>query len=189
MEGLTMKAIGTMWTAVAAAALCSTVSGSELQGSAALKSVDISRCVGIAGPQERLECYDAAGAQALKSTTRPQSAGAADPQVTTAATVPSAAAASRDAPPAVVDSARPIKPADGRTQIDATVASLRTARDGSWIIVLSNGQVWQQTDLEKLDLKKGYSVRIYPSIWGPGFRLSAHEIRGFIQVTRVAAKP
>ncbi len=173
-----MKAIGMIWTAVAAAALCSTVSGSELQGSAALKSVDISRCVGIAGSQERLECYDAVGAQALKSTARPQSAGAADPQVTTVPTVPTAVAASRDIPPAT-----------GRTQIDATVASLRAARDGSWLITLSNGQVWQQTDLEKLDLKEGYSVRIYPSMWGPGFRLSAHEIKGFIQVTRVAPKP
>jgi hypothetical protein len=170
-----MKAIGLISTTIVVAASSTLASGFEPQGAAGLKSVDISRCVTIAASQERLECYDALGAQARRSIASPHTAGGAEPPASTTAESTTPAAPVRTAP-------------EERAQINATIASLRISRAGAWTITLSNGQVWQQMDLEKLDLKQGYSVRIYPSKWGPGFRLSAQEVKGFIQVAR-AARP
>jgi hypothetical protein len=158
-EGVTMRVIGLIGTAIVAAASSALASGSELQSAEALKSVDISHCITVVAPQERLDCYDALGGQARRSSASLHTAGGAE---------------------------SPASTTEERVQIDATIASLRISRAGAWTITLSNGQVWQQMDLEKLDLKEGYSVRIYPSKWGPGFRLSAHEVKGFIQVTRTA---
>jgi hypothetical protein len=169
-----MKAVGLISTAIVAAASSTLASGSELQDAGALKSVDISRCVTIVASQERLECYDALGAQARRSIPSPHTAGGAEPPASTTTESTTLVAPVRTAP-------------EQRAQSNATIAALRISRAGAWTITLSNGQVWQQTDLEKLDLKEGYSVRIYPSKWGPGFRLSAQEVKGFIQVARAAS--
>jgi hypothetical protein len=85
--------------------------------------------------------------------------------------------------------AQVVKGSDGQQELLATVAALKSApQGGSWIITLSNGQVWRQTIPEPFNLKEGYAVRIYPSRWGTAYRLSAQQIHGFIQVERVDSR-
>jgi hypothetical protein len=85
--------------------------------------------------------------------------------------------------------AKVVKGADGQQELHDTIAALKAApQGGAWIITLSNGQVWRQTEPEPYNLKQGYAVRIYPSRWGTSYRLSTEQIHGFIQVERIDSR-
>jgi hypothetical protein len=70
-------------------------------------------------------------------------------------------------------------------EIIAEVAALREIQPGRLEITLTNGQVWRQRNSDSYHLQPGHEVRIYPSGYGQHFRLSATELRSFIQVERV----
>ena len=66
-----------------------------------------------------------------------------------------------------------------------SVTALREILPGRVEVTLANGQVWRQTYSDSYNLLVGHEVRIYPSGFGQAFRLTATELRGFIQVERV----
>jgi hypothetical protein len=70
-------------------------------------------------------------------------------------------------------------------ELHSTVSKLKEYLPQRFLITLENGQVWRQMVGERYRLKVGYKVRIYPNRWGKSFRLSAEELKGFIQVERV----
>ena len=55
----------------------------------------------------------------------------------------------------------------------------------AYLITLDNGQVWRQTVPMSYRLREGAEVRLYPSQWGDGYRLTDDNLRGYIQVERV----
>jgi hypothetical protein len=81
--------------------------------------------------------------------------------------------------------APPPDAATEREEIVATVTAAQEIVPNSYLITLDNGQVWRQTYAESYPLRPGQHVRLWPSKWGRSFRLSADELRGFIQVERV----
>ncbi len=52
-------------------------------------------------------------------------------------------------------------------------------------ITLENGEVWRQTFSKQFELRPGAQVRIYGTRWGNASRLSADDLKGYIQVERV----
>jgi hypothetical protein len=144
-------------------------------------------CAAIESAVARLDCFD----ELARSTT------------------PARATADSRAPPRVPDEARrdpnerataspePANLEEGvsrreQRQADRTareivgeVAALREIQPGRLEITLTNGQIWRQRNSERYYLQPGHEVRIYPSGFGQYFRLSANELRSFIQVERV----
>jgi hypothetical protein len=72
-----------------------------------------------------------------------------------------------------------------RPEIVATVAGLRETVPNAYLITLDNGQIWRQTVPMRYGLREGQEVRLYPSRWGDGYRLTNDQRRGYIQVERV----
>jgi hypothetical protein len=70
-------------------------------------------------------------------------------------------------------------------EVRSQVASVREIQPGRIEVTLANGQVWRQTNSDRYNLLVGHEVRLYPSGFGQYFRLSAKELRSFIQVERV----
>jgi hypothetical protein len=70
-------------------------------------------------------------------------------------------------------------------ELHSTISKLREYVPGRYLITLENGQVWRQMVAERYRLRVGHKIRIYPSRWGKSFRLSAEDLKGFIQVERV----
>lgn len=64
------------------------------------------------------------------------------------------------------------------------ISTLETGPSG-WIITLKNGQIWRQRFNKRYHLQNGQQVRIYPTIWGSDYRLSAEGNGSFIQVRRI----
>jgi hypothetical protein len=134
------------------------------QAPAETVSVDVSECVKLTTPEERLACFEQ---QVETSRTNP-----APPGATTTAPPPPASSSSsggRDEP----------WPPD----IQARVAELRETVPNAYLITLDNGQVWRQTVPKIYPLKPGDPVRIYYSRWR-AYRLTNEKLNGFIQVER-----
>ena len=72
----------------------------------------------------------------------------------------------------------------GPTELVDRIAALETGPNG-WIITLKNGQIWRQSINKRYHLQNGQQVRIYPTIWGESYRLSAEGNGAFIQVKRI----
>jgi hypothetical protein len=53
------------------------------------------------------------------------------------------------------------------------------------LITLDNGQVWRQKVPKWYPLQPGQQVTLYPTKWGGSFRLTAENLKSFIQVERV----
>ena len=159
------------------AASVGAVRAAGAQQEEALKNVDVSQCVGLATPEERLACFEArvAAAGGGRAASGAPAAGSAP-----AAASGTAAAASSSRGRGGEDDVETADPPD----IHAKVAALRETVPNSYLITLDNGQVWRQTEPEAYPLRQGSDVRIYVSKWG-GFRLSNPVLRGFIQVERV----
>lgn len=153
-----------------AAAILASVSAAELavaqqQGDAL--SVDVSECVKLATPEERLACFEAQ-VEAAGGASAPSGAPAA------ASGAAAAGSASRSGSPQ-----EPVDPPD----IVARVTELRETVPNAYLITLDNGQVWRQKVPEVYPLREGSLVRIYYSRWRT-YRLTNEELRGFIQVER-----
>jgi hypothetical protein len=173
-----------------------TASGQE----AGALNVDVADCVKLESPDQRLACYEARASAALKRRAAP---GAEAP----ATAVSGLAAESRPEPETrvVEPEAQPPEPAPSRRareraraegaearaeaaeadEIVSRVQSLRETVPNSYIITLENGQVWRQMRPQSYPLRPGQDVRIYGTRWGTASRLTADELKSFIQVERV----
>ncbi|MES2624873.1 MAG: hypothetical protein V4628_06320 [Pseudomonadota bacterium] len=157
------------------------------QGNSAMQ-VDVTRCVAIINAAERHECFDEITAH-LRSDS-PQS-----PVTTVIA--PSQAkeeyASSETASTETTvrefglesSGARVTSNDDGEAELIDTIADLEERQPGRWLITLESGQVWSQDTTQQIRLRKGMSVRIYPSSFGNSYRLAVDEINGVIQVRRI----
>lgn len=149
------------------AGLAAIVAGAAAVGIAAAQapgpavSVDVSECVKLTTPEERLACFEK---QVEVSRTSPPDAVA--PASPSAAPPPSGGR--EEAPP----------------DIEARVAELRETVPNAYLITLDNGQVWRQTVPKAYPLRSGDAVRVYYSKWRT-YRLTNEQLRSFIQVERV----
>jgi hypothetical protein len=157
------------------AAIAVTVAGAvAIQAAAAQEpadtvSVDVSECVKLTTPEERLACFEK---QVQSSRTDPAAPGA----TSTAAPPPPARGSSSDAGRG--------EPEEEPADIQARIAELRETVPNSYLLTLDNGQVWRQTVPKYYPLQAGHPVRIYYSRWR-SYRLTNDTLKGFIQVERV----
>jgi hypothetical protein len=136
----------------------------------AQNTVDISRCMDIHSSAERMRCYDAL-ADEVRARSRPAAAVSAPEE--------EVRSFGKESPAPVVDTR------NGVAELHDRIESLRSTPAGDWIVTLASGQVWQQSVPGRYNLRNGLEVRIYPSKWGKTYRLTAPELKGFIQVRRL----
>lgn len=80
---------------------------------------------------------------------------------------------------------RPDRPAAAEGEYRATIVAIRERLPSSYVITLDNGQIWEQVEPKRYPLRPGLEVRLYPTQWGPRYRLSGVGTGGHIQVRRV----
>ena len=124
-------------------------------------SVDVSECVKLTTPEERLACFEA---QVEGAKTAPPASGS---QSTDAVEFGSGGDQEPETP-----------------EIQARITDLRETVPHSYVITLDNGQVWRQTVPKNYGLREGIPVRIYYSRWR-AYRLTNEQLKSFIQVERV----
>jgi hypothetical protein len=161
-RGLRIASVASVLAAAAA------VQAARAQGQPDAVSVDVSECVKLTTPEERLACFDK---QVEGSRAAPGAASAP-------------AASSRPAPANNSSGGggqpRQSDPAD----IHASVTGLRETVPNAYLVTLDNGQVWRQTVPKSYPLREGDPVRLYYSRWR-AYRLTNDRLKGFIQVERV----
>jgi hypothetical protein len=132
-------------------------------------AVDVSECVKLTTPEERLACFESQ-VQDARNAPRP-----AAPPATSGAAPPNSGSGefgqSGDREPVL-------------QEIEARVTDLRETVPNAYLITLDNGQVWRQTVPKIYGLREGYPVRIYYSRWRT-YRLTNEQLKSFIQVERV----
>ena len=141
----------------AALAGAAVVQAAAAQGPAEAVSVDVSECVKLTTPEERLACFEKQ-VEVSKTNPPPPSSSASD--------------AGRG------------EPEEEAADIQARVAELRETVPNAYLITLDNGQVWRQTVPKYYPIQAGHPVRIYYSRWR-SYRLTNETLKGFIQVERV----
>jgi hypothetical protein len=172
-------------------------------------TVEVSDCLEIEAPAERLACFerrvDEARGEGEAPAAPPPPAAAAPPPPAAAPAAP--AAQTRPAPqaaptaPAADDSFGRPSPTPSRreqraareaqeaeapvAEIVATIVTVRETVPNYRTITLDNGQIWRQTRSEFYPLQPGLEVRVYPANWGGSFRLTAPRLKGDIQVERL----
>ena len=132
-------------------------------GLAGAQSVDVSECVKLTTPEERLACFEAQ-VEGASNAPAPATSGSADSDS-------SEFGQESDREPEV-------------QEIEARVTDLRETVPHSYLITLDNGQVWRQTVPKAYGLREGIPVRIYYSRWR-AYRLTNDQLKSFIQVERV----
>jgi hypothetical protein len=145
------------FAAVLAAAIAA-IQPAAAQAPADTVSVDVSECVKLTTPEERLACFEK--------------------QVETSRTSPPPPAGSTSS------GAGRERQEEAPADIQARVAEVRETVPNAYLITLDNGQVWRQTVPKPYPLQAGYPVRIYYSRWR-SYRLTNETLKGFIQVERV----
>ena len=70
-------------------------------------------------------------------------------------------------------------------EVVSVVRELREVVPNAYLVTLENGQVWRQTEPKQYPLRPGLKVRIYGTRWGSASRLTAEELKSYIQVERV----
>jgi hypothetical protein len=164
-------------------------------------TIDVSDCVELEKPGERLDCFERQLEGRRQSTPAADAGGS--PSAAASAPAPTAPApapaptreAARTAIPAP-DAVETIREPRGRRarqeaaeapgrEIVAVVTELRETVPNTWTITLDNGQVWRQTPPKFYPLRPGIEVRLYPTGWGDSYRLTVAEQKSFIQVQRV----
>ena len=166
--------------------------------------VDVGPCVNIQSTLERFECYesrvDAARNDGDSVATTPAQRESSETVIPTpraqqtqqSTQQPSQQAGTSSRNRSVIDESSFGLPEPREQQREAkqqelrsTITALRETVPNSYLITLENNQVWRQMRPERYRIQVGHDVRIYPSPFGSSFRLSADELRGFIQVERV----
>jgi hypothetical protein len=138
-------------------------SAAAIQWASAQVNVDVSSCVELTEPEDRLACFEAQ-VEAARDTPAAPAAPTADG----ASRGQGFERKSETTPPDIL----------------AKVTELRETVPNSSLITLDNGQVWRQTVPEFYPLRPGSEVRIYYSRWR-AYRLTSPVLRGYIQVERV----
>jgi hypothetical protein len=158
-------------------------------------TIDVSDCVGLEKPEERLACFE----REVEAQRRPAPGPAPAPVASGTPPAPAAPAPAPPAPvrreviPAPAPSAAAAEPRRERgrraeplpPEIAAKVTSLRETVPNTWTITLDNDQVWRQTTPQQFALRPGMDVRLYPTHWGDAYRLTVVGLKGYIQVARV----
>ncbi|HZF32115.1 MAG TPA: hypothetical protein VE907_23560 [Gammaproteobacteria bacterium] len=163
------------------------------QGSERL-TVDVHDCLSLEKRDERLACFEAQveAAQRAAPARGSEPVAPSPAPAATAAPAPSAppAAAGTAAAASTAASAESGKPARAKSgseqapaEIVAKVAELRETVPNAYLITLDNGQVWRQSQPAAYPLRPGLEVRLRQTRFG--YRLTAPELRGQIQVDRV----
>jgi hypothetical protein len=173
--------------------------------------VNIAPCMALATNTERYACYDQleaavhaaqnspaisavsptpAGnepAAASRSGTAPDTGEPDILDVPTPATVPTATTVENFGVAPDTGGARVATGADGAEELHDRITDLREREPGRWLVMLESGQVWYQTNSQRMRLRKGMEVRIYPSPLGGSFRMArvGGADTGFIQVDRI----
>lgn len=173
--------------------------------------VNIAPCMALATNAERYACYDRLEAVVRAAQNSPViSAESATPAGNAPAAPSRSSTASDTVEPGTVSVA--ISPAaptattvenfgvaadtggarvaigtDGDEELHDRITELREREPGRWLIMLESGQVWYQTNSQRMRLRKGMEVRIYPSPLGGSFRMArvGGADTGFIQVDRI----
>lgn len=148
--------------AIAATAATIGIATAQAPGSAV--SVDVSECVKLTTPEERLACFEAQVEGAKTTPPAPAASGSQSPNAAEFGT-------GGDVEPEV-------------PEIQARITDLRETVPHSYVITLDNGQVWRQTVPKNYGLREGIPVRIYYSRWR-AYRLTNDQLKSFIQVERV----
>ena len=76
------------------------------------------------------------------------------------------------------------KTPDAQLFIEAEVVSCSKNPVGKYVFILDNGQVWRQTDSQRLR-KKTCSFSATVKKIGSGYRLIEKDVKGYIRVTRL----
>lgn len=160
--------------------------------------IDVGDCVALEKPEERLACFEAqleaarqraahvsaseaTGADAAERT--PSSSDAAEPiGPGTAPAVHNQKSASE---PRSADDGGGAQRSSERPPVEivAKVTELRETVPNAYVITLDNGQVWRQAHPMPYPLRPGLVVRLRETKFG--YRLTAPELHGQIQVERV----
>ncbi len=158
----------------------------EAQVDAALSvTVDVGECIDLESAEDRLACYEAQVDAALEERDAP------DPDERVAVTqdgeVDEDRSAGDEAPTSrerrTAEQSQEPEAAEG--QYFGTITAIRERLPDSYIITLDNGEIWEQVAPKWYPLRPGLEVRIYQSIWGNSYRLSAVDLSGYIQVRKV----
>ena len=170
---------------------------------------DIAPCMRIAEDAARYACYDQLE-DSVKATMSPTLPVAEKTVVTAPAPPAASVAASQPAAPAntpevnrrpepvsdAVESFGQQTPAqaakvqtnsDGDAELHDTIISMQEREPGRWLFTLASGQIWYQVNSQRINLRKGDEVRIFPSPIGNSWRMGkavGKEV-GFVQVKRV----
>jgi hypothetical protein len=136
-------------------------------------TVEVSECLELESPEERLACFESRVDTALEE------GSAAPPAESSVTTDP------RDADDGPGEKSEDAGRPGNRPEIVSTIAGLRETVPNSYIITLDNGQVWRQMRPKTYPLRIGHAVRIYPTNWGEAYRLTVEGVGSFIQVERV----
>lgn len=163
-------------------------------------TIDVTDCIELTSPEERLRCYEARVGNALDR--RPPEP--AQPEDDAPARVNAAARPTPEASEAGSTQTKPVtrqvsvrgtnddfglRPRDERDgeapELVATVEAFSERVPNEYVITLDNGQVWRQMVPKRYPLLVGQRVRIYSSGWGDAYRLTAEEVGSFIQVERI----
>jgi hypothetical protein len=169
-----------------AVVVCALLCGVAVAQSSGDTAAAIEACARIADQVARLDCFDKlarpAPGRSVETPPIPAPPAAVGPSQSSAAAPPTAA----DTAPASVPSKREARAAErAEREVMSSVTALREIQPGRVEVTLANGQVWRQTYSDSYNLLVGHEVKIYPSGFGQAFRLTATELRGFIQVERV----
>lgn len=76
---------------------------------------------------------------------------------------------------------------EGEQELVDRIATMEEREPDRWLITLVSGQAWYQTNSQRVRLRAGMEVRIYPSPLGGSYRMARTDgpSTGFIQVRRV----
>jgi hypothetical protein len=189
-----------------AVAVCLSVSLSVRAQTTAVM-VDIAPCMAIADVNAKQACYTELEARVRAgmaiSATPPAQVRVAPPAVVEpqAPPVREITEVVRDTPAPVVQEDQPVdafgrgspqaeviqNQKSGAAELHDTIVSMQQREPGRWLFTLASGQVWYQSNSQRVSFKKGDEIRIYPSPIGGSWRMSrasGTEV-GFIQVARV----
>jgi hypothetical protein len=129
-----------------------------LLAAASARAEDIAACHAIADRDVRLACYD-------RVTARPIDGPATVPAAP-AGMVPTASpAAVPDVPARPSDRGRRERPAEDAIA-GAVIVDLLTTSIGRRQFLLDNGELWEQVEVRRVDLRKGDRVDLRPSALG-----------------------
>ena len=187
------------------AAMAVLLGSSAAVPASAQTAADLMNCITIARDADRLACYDAAVAQVspqakalseqrAKETARiaAEEAAAAEAAAKAKAEADAAARAAQakaefgaEGVTSKKVSERTRPDPDEITKLDATLTEILTNREGKYVFLLDNGQLWRQVSTEAgLNIRPGDAVVVEKSTMG-GYKLNFTRLKRWILVKRL----